>query len=127
MDSTGKGYVFHVSACVFVSLRAWLTAVPSASVNAIDQSSTVPSGLDEHFQKSMTLQPPLTETIRLTSGVTLKEGEAVISGPAPPADSTHMSRRDFSVRYSVACDTFEKHLALHGCLWRVSPRPIKAR
>ena len=65
-----------------------------------------------HFEKSVLVQPPLAETIKLAAGVVLTEGSSVLEGPMPDRKiSGKMSRGDFMVG-SDDC-------AGGGFVWRV--------
>lgn len=54
------------------------------------------------FQESGTVQPSLLETMRLSSGVQLKEGDQAKHGPEASNDPLRMSRREFMVTNAVS-------------------------
>eukprot|EP00736_Rhodelphis_marinus_P002226 Rmarinus@m.2691 len=53
------------------------------------------SQAEPFFKELKSIQPPMTNTIRMVSGVTVREGSNVKAGPVIAADKNHMSRSEY--------------------------------
>ncbi|MFN3504086.1 MAG: hypothetical protein ACK4ZJ_17700, partial [Allorhizobium sp.] len=73
---------------------------------------------EEFFRDKGSFQPLLRDTIMLSPGVILHEGQATVEGPLPPSDPLHMTRRQFSVRAACAlwrCPASRPRAGSGGC------------